>query len=790
MSDKYQTALRLQLLALGYSIIPNINKECRTTGWNTPEFAARENTAARIESWPRRFPEAPATGLRLENGVGAIDIDVDHPIVDALMAQVAIIAPDVAARAPTRYGGGTHKIALFVQIEGELFRRVYSRKYIFEGKEHCVEIFSGRPTKDGKCSRQFGIAGPHSEGVRYQFAEGVPALADVAPKDLPRLTREQASAIVDAFEALADAAGWERMPLGPDTGSATAVYDIDDDTRFDTDRAGRGLTYAELDDAIDSYGTLRCSSSFMKGRIGTNTARCWVFHSPKHDCAAVYVYGDEQTHYPKSKAPMTPEQLAEAMKAIPAPVVRTQGACAPERPGEKATLREQAAWLLATHAYCAANDTVVELDEPSDGCQMKVVAFQRLFRSWYEETEGPKGGKNRDYATGWWELAEARINVRGVRMRPDMPYPVYAEAGAIYKNTYLRPRHEGSGDIAPWLAFMEHLLPARDEREWFCNWLAHKHLHPGVPGVAVVMVAVDERGPVYGAGRGILRDVIARLLGPKYVKPIDFDVFTGSSPQGIYTDWGAYATVVTVNEAKDTADSGHWANRRAVYERLKELVDPRAIERTFLPKGKQAFTAHAFASYLVFSNNRDALQIPVDDRRVTALANGGRMSGEMAAGLQAWMADAGNIAELARWLEARDLAGFDVYAPPHTDTKATMQELARSELDEAFEAVRATIGPRGLFTGEMLLNAVVHELNDASEPMQRGIKRTIRAAARKIAIAARMPPASGRGWILAWRGHDTAYVTDTTGAQQAVEHTGRRLAEQHGSRFGLPSRTG
>jgi len=67
---------------------------------------------------------------------------------------------------------------------------------------------------------------------------------------------------------------------------------------------------------------------------------------------------------------------------------------------------------------------------------------------------------------------------------------------------------------------------------------------------------------------------------------------------------------------------------------------------------------------------------------------------------------------------------------------------------------------------------------------------SIRAAARKIAIAARMPPASGRGWVLAWRGHDTAYVTDTTAAQQAVEHTGRRLAEQHGSRFGLPSRTG
>ncbi|HWN85880.1 MAG TPA: PriCT-2 domain-containing protein, partial [Vicinamibacterales bacterium] len=181
---------------------------------------------------------------------------------------------------------------------------------------------------------------------------------------------------------------------------------------------------------------------------------------------------------------------------------------------------ERLPWLLATHAYCAATDTVVELDEPSDGCQMRVVAFQRLFRAWFEEEVGPRDGVKRHYATAAWELSEARINVRGVRMRPDKPFPLYQENGATYKNTYLRPKHEGSGDIAPWLAFMEHLVPAAEEREWFCNWLAHKHRFPGVPGVAVVMVAVDDAGPVYGAGRGILRDIVARLLGPKYVKPI------------------------------------------------------------------------------------------------------------------------------------------------------------------------------------------------------------------------------------------------------------------------------
>jgi len=758
----------------GYDVIPLAEGKAHPfKGW--PELP---NGPGDIARWNGRAAAVRMFGSNLL----VIDADTRMPIArDAVLGVIEDGWPEFYRQCLWRHSGGV-KVALIGRTKTDR-RTMQSRSWypepgvIDKERKNQVEVFTGNSR------RYVGVHGMHSEGREYGY-DG-PSIVDTREDELPWFPGDELSGMVDACDAAMERCGLHASRADASRGGDTVVYDLLPEMMFRL-KDGTELTLAALEREVEQYGRQEGYGTVFDPKADTADR---VKANMSSTGLALWDTKTETSHRWAARKPVTPEQLAEAMKAIPA-VVHTPGACAPERPGEKATLREQAAWLLATHAYCAANDTVVELDEPSDACQMKVVAFQRLFRSWYEETEGPKGGKNRDYATGWWELAEARINVRGVRMRPDMPYPVYAEAGAIYKNTYLRPRHEGSGDIAPWLAFMEHLLPARDEREWFCNWLAHKHLHPGVPGVAVVMVAVDARGPVYGAGRGILRDVIARLLGPKYVKPIDFDVFTGSSAQGIYTDWGAYATVITVNEAKDTADSGHWANRRAVYERLKELVDPRAIERTFLSKGKPAFTAHAFASYLVFSNNRDALQIPVDDRRVTALANGTRMAPEMAAGLQAWMQDAGNIAELARFLEARDLSGFDVYAPPHTETKATMQELARSELDEAFEAVRATIGPRGLFTGEMLLNAVVHELNDASESMQRGIKRTIRAAARKIAIAARMPPASGRGWVLAWRGHDTAYVTDTTSAQQAVEHTGRRLAEQHGSRFGLPSRTG
>ena len=201
-----------------------------------------------------------------------------------------------------------------------------------------------------------------------------------------------------------------------------------------------------------------------------------------------------------------------------------------------------------------------------------------------------------------------------------------------------------------------------------------------------MMVAAGPEGPVYGCGRGMLRDILARLLGMPYVRPIDFDIFSGTSAQAVYTDWAAYAILVTVSEAKDTPDAGRWAARRATYQRIKELVDPRAVERHFLVKKLQAFIALAFASILIFSNNVDALQIPEADRRIAALADGVRMPPEMAKALQAWMDQPGNIAELARWLEARDIGEFDAYTPLRTVTKTTMQELARSDLDDAFIA--------------------------------------------------------------------------------------------------------
>ena len=94
------------------------------------------------------------------------------------------------------------------------------------------------------------------------------------------------------------------------------------------------------------------------------------------------------------------------------------------------------------------------------------------------------------------------------------------EGGETFKNTYLQPVHTGSRRISSRGSISwTHLLPVEFEREWFLDWLAHKWVRPEIPGIAVVMVAPDVEGQIFGTGRGMLRDILQRLLGKAYARP-------------------------------------------------------------------------------------------------------------------------------------------------------------------------------------------------------------------------------------------------------------------------------
>jgi hypothetical protein len=172
-----------------------------------------------------------------------------------------------------------------------------------------------------------------------------------------------------------------------------------------------------------------------------------------------------------------------------------------------------------------------------------------------------------------------------------------------------------------------------------------------------------------------------KLYGEEYSRAEDFDILDGSSGQAAYTDWRHNSVLITIDEAKSSPTSYRRGERSAVYEVLKNLVDPAPKRCRFKSKYGIAFDGMAYASYMVACNHADAIAIPAHDRRFTVLLNGREMTPEEAKAFAAWMADPGNIAELSRFLAARSLGDFNMFQPLDTMAKQDMAELALTQVE-------------------------------------------------------------------------------------------------------------
>ena len=338
------TEIRKQLFMRGYKILPNCGKKPVIKGWNDPDYLARELTDSskgtvleKIERWPGRFPDAHSTGVWLWDKLRAIDIDVsDATMVEVLLDAIRKLAPDIANRAPMRYGA-TPRVALFVRADddeepmrlfnpaGDLihvgettFNRISSHRYRRpeEGDEaptHSIEIFGGEPTKKGNCSKQFGVHGPHSyhdDGTvarDYAWAADRPALHEIDLADLPTLSCEVASKIIGAFEVLAKAAGWVRVETGPDKRAERWSFTLIDDPSmlFNDNRGGVGMQLSEVIKNCPVDGSrYTVASSFIPGDTGSNVTKCLVGWSARLDCITIWNSERDIIYVPADKKPV------------------------------------------------------------------------------------------------------------------------------------------------------------------------------------------------------------------------------------------------------------------------------------------------------------------------------------------------------------------------------------------------------------------------------------------------------------------------------------------------------
>lgn len=701
-------ALRLQLLANGYHPTPNVGKACYLSKWPTVTV-----TEAVLDEWDRRHSRFQDTGLRIEGGLAVIDLDINHEVIDDVARELETKEPRLA-QALIRYGKG-RKEAWFVRTS-EPFGRLHTRRWLAPGDTledgtHVVECFGGASP------RQFGAFGAHTRDARgeveiaYEWADGASPLT-VPLDDLVEFSKADIIRIVDISERVMEAKGFtvvQRTQKGEDI--AVRVYDLTPDMLFECND-DRTRTLAELEEAAGQEG-LRCSASWLEPGGKHSITRC-IIGRTHNGTLTIWDSASGTSHMPADKAPVAEEGRQTAVNALAERLARLAEQESERKARRRLELSPEddglaaAGKLLQGYALCPKQQLqVVPIWADSVGDGMTITNFRTMMLPWSWVEIGPRGGEKKINPADVWASSDRRTTVEGLRMRPDRPRPLYEEGNKKYVNIYspvVLPATGGDHQVG--VEFFEQLLPDHAERLWFTRWLAFKLRNPAIPGPAVVMVARS-----HGTGRGTLGELVRRMVGARYVKTLPFDIFAGKTYQSQYNSWGAEALVVVVNESSDAAGGSVYAAKRDTYERLKDLIDPRPIERHFVRHGLPPFTAPSFTSYIVATNHPDALPLPADDRRFWVGTNGDPREEEFWARVNAWMDVPENVGAFARYLEEFDLADYSPFAtPPMTAAKQAMTELATSSVDRALEDAIAAL-PGQLLLPDQIIDAMKADRN-------------------------------------------------------------------------------
>lgn len=667
--------LRRALVANGYSPLPNVGKACYMSGW--PSI---EPTEENLQKWSKRHKRFADTGLRVENGLAVIDLDINHEVIGDVASAIEEKFPQVL-QGLVRYGKGA-KEAWFVRSD-EPFTRLHTRRWLAPGHDlerdgaQVVEIFGGASP------RQFGSFGAHTRGddgdvvVAYEWA-GDESPATVRLSDLPELTKTDFVAIVDMTEQILEAAGFTPV-LRSAKGESEAhrVFDIPDDARFEcNDMVERSLDELE---AVAGMEGLRCSASWLEPGAGHSLTRC-IIGRTNSGLMTIWDAATGVSHMRADKAPTDQTRPAAMTEMGLALIQKLKEAAASEKKVKRLTklveaddLQQAANKLLGAYALCPSQQLPVVPIYAEDVAEaMSLANFRLMVAPHSEPAIGANGQELKTRispADIWVNDKTRRLTVAGLRMRPDRERPTYKEDGKLWINVYAHPVHDAEPEGRDvWDDFMEHLLPDMAEREWFLDWLAHKWQNPAVPGPGVIMVSQRQ-----GAGRGTLFAMVRQLLGAKYVRKVDPVTLTGEGGQSQYNTWLANSTMVLIDELFNAGTGTHLWQRKKAYDRIKALIDPSSRDVEIIQKTLNNYNTTSYTTLLMATNNLNALPLDQDDRRVSVLTNGSVMlyeNVELAARIAALRENgngafsAGFIAAISEALYARDLSGFSVFDPP------------------------------------------------------------------------------------------------------------------------------
>lgn len=673
-----QTEIRRALLRNGYSPFPCAGKNKQMWGW--PDIEATEDL---IDEWAGQKKWVSTAVHAGKGGLVGIDVDIDD--ADVLDDFIDRLPEDLWARlrhAPVRYGGGFKEMWLCRFDEKEQTRAHAEKSGKWgdmeageDAPDHKLEIW----LRHKKLLALYGAREVDGREITswYEWRDGR-GPHNVPLADLPVIGNEDVSTLLRCAVEAMQAAGWERLDVNaPEENAGDKVYDLTSDMSF-TLRNGDVVSLDELtelceaSDDVRLYSWLpgkrrrgdRCAAKINDhdGRLQIYDYDTEVLHRPVdnkplrdsvqalaerlYDFNVVGAGGSKEPASPKDRLQMLRDAVPEESRFFGSASVDEGGAASSEDEVEAAR-KEIVEALVERYAYWSDGSGYVVDVERGPEAAMSISSFRTKMRPLAWEEVGPRGGVKEINPAEEWEKHPYRADVAGYRFLPRSRDRAVVDGDLVYLNTWERPEWwdrdmevSGAGAVT-FFQFLEHLIPSDDEKKWFIGWLAAKVQKPWLPNCGVVMVAERQ-----GTGRGTLFDMLGCVLGRGHVKNVSAVQLIGGGSQSQYTDWLEESLVVTCDEVlagDDTGGAMAW-KRREVYERLKALVDPRPRVVPIVRKGLPNYQTEVYASFLLATNNVNALPLSPDDRRIAVITNTGVPlveHGDFLEGLNAWRSDEG-----------------------------------------------------------------------------------------------------------------------------------------------------
>jgi hypothetical protein len=240
-----------------------------------------------------------------------------------------------------------------------------------------------------------------------------------------------------------------------------------------------------------------------------------------------------------------------------------------------------------------------------------------------------------------------------------------ARDGLPYGNRWrdARPTPK-AGDVSPWLAHVERMVPEEFEREHLLNALAHKVQFPTHKINHAILM-----GGNHGSGKDTLFAPFFWAIGGEAKANCSL-----VKNEDLNSQWG-YALECEVMEIAELRQA-EAKDRRALENTLKPIIAAPPELLMVNRKGMHPYMALNRVFVIAFSNERVAISLPSEDRRWFVLwCAAPKLPEAQAVSLWNWYQHRGGFEAVAHYLHTRDVSAWNPSAPPPmTEAKLIMVE--------------------------------------------------------------------------------------------------------------------